>query len=162
MTKYSAPEKLSKNHKIKSFNCGSEQLNEYLKKYAFQNQKKNISNTFVTENNGIVTGYYTLTFGSVSKLDLPIQKQKRLPNYPIPVMIIGRLAVDKKEQGNGLGKSLLKDAILRTIQASEIAGIKAIMVHAKNENAKSFYLKYDFIESSIDDLLLFLPIDFIK
>lgn len=120
--------------------------------------KRKIFNTFVTESNGTVIGYYTLTFGSVSKLDLPVQKQKSLPNYPIPVMIIGRLAVNQKEQGNGIGKSLLKDAILRTLQASEIAGIKAIMVQAKNEDAKSFYLKYDFIESPIDDLLLFLPI----
>lgn len=162
MNKYSAPEKLNKKHKTKSFDCGYEHLNEYLKKYAFQNQKKNISNTFVTEKDNVIAGYYTLTFGSVAKLDLPQQKQQRLPNYPIPVMIIGRLAVDKKEQGNGVGKALLKDAILRTLQASEIADIKAIMVQAKDKAAKDFYLKYDFIESSIDELLLFLPIEFIK
>jgi predicted N-acetyltransferase YhbS len=160
MTNYISPEKLNKNHKIKQFDCGNEQLNDYLKKYAFQNQKKNISNTFVVQKDNKVIGYYTLTFGSVLKEDLPIKRN--LPNYPMPVMILARLAVDKNETEKGIGKGLLKDAVLRTLQASEIAGIKAIMVKAKDEEAKQFYEKFDFITSPIDNLILFLPIEFLK
>jgi predicted N-acetyltransferase YhbS len=162
MSKYQSPEKLNKSHNLKSFDCGNEKLNEYLKKCAFQNQKKNISNTFVTQKDGKVIGYYSLTFSSVDKINLPRLIKRNLPNYQIPVMVLARLAIDKKEQGNGLGKSFLRDAVLRTIQASEIAGIKAIMVQAKDENAKSFYKKFDFVESPADDLILYLPIEFLK
>ena len=157
-----SPEKLNKTHNIRNFDCGSQKLNEYLKKYAFQNQKKNISNTFVAQKGGKVVGYYTLTFGSVDKTNLPSSVKRNLPNYQIPVMVLARLAVDKNEKNKGLGKGMLRDAVLRTIQASEIAGIKAIMVQAKDDNAKSFYKKFDFIESPIDDLILYLPIEFIK
>ena len=162
MNNYKSPEKLTKIHNVKEFNCGNEQLNEYLKKYAFQNQKKNISNTFAAQKNNKVIAYYTLTFGSVVKTDLPTKTKRNLPNYPIPVMILARFAVDQSEQGNGIGKGLLKDAVLRTLQASEIAGIRAIMVQAKDEKAKQFYKKFNFIESPFDDLILYLPIEFIR
>lgn len=162
MSSYISPEKLDKIHNIKKFDCGNEHLNDYLKKYAFQNQKKNISNTFVAQKTNKVVGYYTLTFGSVLKEELPQKTSRNLPSYPIPVMILARLAVDKNEKGNGTGKGLLKDAILRTLQASEIAGIKAIMVKAKNNKAKAFYEKFDFIVSPIDNLILYLPIEFLK
>lgn len=160
MNKYSALEKINEKHKTKSFDCGKKALNDYLIKYAHQNQSKNISNTFVVLRNNLVVGYYTLTFGAVLKESLP--KKNNLPNYPIPVVVLARLAVDKSEQGKGLGKALLKNAILKTIMASEIAGIKAIMVKAKDEEAKSFYQKYDFIESPMDEMILFLPIEVIK
>ena len=162
MSNYVSPEKLNKKHIINQFDCGNEQLNNYLKNYAFQNQKKNISNTFAAQKNDKVVAYYTLTFGSILKDELPRKTNRNLPNYPIPVMILARLAVDKSETGNGLGKGLLKDAILRTLQASEIAGIKAIMVKAKDEKAKAFYEKFDFLVSPIDDLILYLPIEFLK
>jgi len=160
MYNYSKTEKINKKHHIKSFDCGKQELNNYLVKYAHQNQSKNISNTFVVTKNDLVVGYYTLTFGAVLKDDLPVKNN--LPNYPIPVIILARLAVDKSEQGKGLGKALLKNAVLKTIQASEIAGIKAIMVKAKDKEAKVFYQKYDFIESPIDEMILFLPIEVIK
>ena len=162
MSNYISPEKLNKKHNIKQFDCGNEQLNVYLKKYALQNQKKNISNTFVAQNGDKVIGYYTLTFGSVLKEDLPEKTSKNLPSYPVPVIILARLAVDKTERGNGLGRGLLKNAVLRTLQASEIAGLKAIMVKAKDEEAKAFYEKFDFQVSPIDDLTLYLPIEFLK
>jgi predicted N-acetyltransferase YhbS len=160
MNKYVASEKLTKLHQTRQFNCSIQELNEYLVKYAYQNQEKNISKTFVVTKNKMVVGYYTLTFGAVLKENLPVRQN--LPNYPIPVIILARLAVDNKEKGNGLGKALLKNAILKTLQASEIAGIKAIMVRAKDENAKAFYKKYSFIESPIDDFTLFLPIEALK
>jgi predicted N-acetyltransferase YhbS len=162
MSKYSPPEKLNKSHFLKDFDCGNNQLNEYLKKYAFQNQKKNISKTYVTHNNGKVVGYYTLTYGSVEKANLPEAIKRNLPNYPIPVMVLARLAVDKAEKGKGLGKGLLRDAVLKTLLASKIAGIKAIMVKAKDEKAKAFYKKYDFTDSQMDESILFLPVEFLK
>lgn len=160
MSKYSQPEKINDKHKTQSFDCGKKGLNDYLTQYARQNQTKNISNTFVVTKNSLVVGYYTLTFGAVLKENLP--KKNNLPNYPIPVVVLARLAVDKSECGNGLGKALLKNAILKTIMASEIAGIKAIMVKAKDEEAKAFYKKYDFIESPMDKMILFLPIEAVK
>lgn len=162
MNKYTSPEKLNKSHNTKQFDCGNEQLNEYLKKYALQNQKKNISNTFIALKNDKIVGYYTLTFGSVAKKELPGKTKRNLPNYPIPVMILARLAVDKNEQKSSIGKGLLKDAFLRTIQASEIGGIKAIMVIAKDDKAKAYYQKYNFIESPVGALILYLPIEFLK
>jgi len=160
MNKYGFPEKLTKTHKIKQFDCGTEELNAYLKKYAHQNQEKNISNTFVVTKSDAVVGYYTLTFGAVRKENLP--PKGNLPNYPIPVMILARLAVAESEKSKGLGKALLKNAILKTLQASEIAGIKAIMVKSKNSVSKSFYQKYSFLESPIDEYTLFLPIESLK
>jgi hypothetical protein len=160
MKDYNQPEKLAKSHKTKEFDCSNHDLNEYLIKYAYQNQEKNISKTFVVTKNNLVVGYYTLTFGAVLKEKLPINQN--LPNYPIPVMVLARLAVNNNEKNKGLGKALLKNAILKTLQASEIGGIKAILVKAKDENAKAFYKKYSFIESPIDEFTLFLPLEALK
>lgn len=162
MSEFSQVERLSKKHKLKDFDCSNSPLNEYLKKYAMQNQNKNISNTFVVIKDEKVVGYYTLVFGAVCKSQLPNDLNQHLPNYQIPVMILARFAVDTKEQGQGLGKALLKNAILKTIQASEIAGINAIMVDAKNKKVKSFYENYGFVESNIAELNLFLPINNLK
>ena len=159
MTDFGEIQLLAKNNNLKKFDCGNCFLNDYLKKYALQNQSKNISKTFVVKNDGVVVAYYTLTFGAVEKAQLPTNLNKRLPNYPIPVMILARFAVDKIYQGKGLGKALLKNAILKTVQASEIAGVKAIMVDAKDEKVKKFYKFYGFQESNIDDLNLFLSIE---
>jgi hypothetical protein len=162
MSEFSEAEKLNKSHFIKDFDCGNNALNDYLKKYALQNQNKNISNTFVVKKDSIVIGYYTLTFGGVTKNCLPDSLNKHLPNYQIPVMILARFAVELKEQGKGLGKALLKNAILKTLLASEIAGIKAIMVNAKDKKNKIFYKSYGFQESNIDELNLFLSIESLK
>jgi predicted N-acetyltransferase YhbS len=98
----------------------------------------------------------------VEKANLPEAIKRNLPNYPIPVMVLARLAVDKAEKGKGLGKGLLRDAVLKTLLASKIAGIKAIMVKAKDEKAKAFYKKYDFTDSQMDESILFLPVEFLK
>lgn len=162
MNEFGEVEKLEKSHKVKQFNCGNNYLNDYLIKYALQNQKKHISNTFVVKKHNVVVGYYTLTFGSIEKTILPNSLNKQLPNYQIPVIILARFAVDTNEQGKGLGKALLKNAILKTLQASDIAGIKAIMVDAKDAKAKEFYETYGFVASDINDLNLFLAIEELK
>lgn len=143
---YKKPVLLTKEHDVGCFDCGTEPLNVYLKKYALQNQRKNAGRTFVvtsTENNKVI-GYYTLVTGSVAAEIAPEKLKKGLGNYPIPVVLIARLAIDNYYQGKGLGKNLLRDAFLRILQASENIGIRAITVKAKDMKAVVFYTKYNF------------------
>lgn len=157
-----SPMPLSREHDRVSFDCGVEPLNEYLRKYAWQNQHKNSSRTYVATRGTRIVGYYTLAFGSVSAEETPEDVSQGLGKYPIPIVLLARLAIDKGEKGNGLGKGLLKDAFLRTLQASEIAGLRAILVHAKDDTAKTFYEKFGFQSSPIDEHHLFLKISDIQ
>lgn len=152
------PVLLTKDHDRNSFDCGVPALNDYLKKYALQNQKKNAARTYVATRGNRIIGYYSLAYGSVSFDDTPHSVRSGLPRDPIPVILLARLAVDSTEHGRGLGAGLLKDALLRTIQASEIAGLRAMLVHAKDDAAKRFYEKYGFEPSSIDAYHLYLKL----
>jgi GNAT superfamily N-acetyltransferase len=153
---------LTASHDRRSFDCGNEPLNVYLKQYALQNQKKGIVRNYVTCRGARIVGYYSLAFGSVSQSDAPPELTKGIGKYPVPVMILARLAVDRRETARGLGKALLKDAVLRTLQAADIAGLKAIFVQAKEEAARQFYEKHGFIGSPHDPLYLFFPIDVLR
>jgi len=157
-----APELLTEEHDVSHFGCGKPPLNQYLKKYALVNQENEISRTYVAARDNRVVGYYTLTFGSVSHDEATAKIRAELPQYPIPIILLARLAVDQKEAGKGPGKGLLKDALLRTVQAADIAGLRAMLTHAKDEEAKKFYLKYGFEESPIQDLTLMLSIKYIR
>jgi GNAT superfamily N-acetyltransferase len=159
---YRLPELLTEQHDISRFGCGKPALNQYLKKYALINQQNEISRSYVTTRDDRVVGYYTLTFGSISHEDATNKKNEALPQYPIPVMLLARLAVDQKETGKGLGKGLLKDAMLRTIQAADIGGLRAMLTHAKDDAAKQFYQKYGFEESPVHPLTLMLSIKDIR
>jgi GNAT superfamily N-acetyltransferase len=150
------PTLLTKDHDRNSFDCGVAALNDYLKKYALQNQKKHAARTYVATRGNRIVGYYTLAYGSVSLEEAPQIVKAGLPRHPIPVILLARLAVGSSEQGHGLGAALLKDALLRTIQAAEIAGLRAILVHAKDDAAKRFYEKFGFEPSPIDVYHLFL------
>jgi len=150
------PVLLTKDHDRNAFDCGVPALNEYLKKYALQNQKKHAARTYVATRANRIVGYYSLAYGSVSLEEAPQTVKSGLPRHPIPVILLARLAVDSAEQGSGLGAALLKDALLRTIQAAEIAGLRAILVHAKEDPAKRFYEKFGFEPSPIDAYHLFL------
>ena len=145
-----------------SFDCGVSALNIYLKQYALQNQKKDIVRNYVVTREKRVVGYYSLAYGSVSRSDMPLELSKGLPDYPVPIILLARLAIDLTEKGQGLGAALLKDAMLRTLQASEIAGLRALFVHAKDEGASQFYQKYAFIPSPANQLHLFLPLTTLK
>lgn len=151
-----APVLLTKDHDRNSFDCGVPALNNYLKKYALQNQKKHAARTYVATRGNQIVGYYSLAYGSVSLEEAPQSVKSGLPRYPIPVILLARLAVDSTEQGRGLGIALLKDALLRTIQAAEIAGLRAMLVHAKDDSAKRLYEKFGFESSPIDAYHLFL------
>jgi uncharacterized protein (DUF1778 family)/GNAT superfamily N-acetyltransferase len=142
---------LDQDHDVEFFDCGEEALDDYLAKYAYINNKHGSSRTYVTCKDDRVVGYYTLTVGSVSHEESPVRISKGQPRYPIPVIILARLAVDNTEKGKGLGKALLRDSILKAIQGSDIVGGRAILVHAKNVAAKEFYMKYGFEPSPVDE-----------
>jgi len=103
-----------------------------------------------------VVGYYTLAAGSVRREDTPPRVAKGLGQYPVPIIVFARLAVDRGEQGKGLGAALLKDAILRAAQAADIVGCRAVLVHAKDKSAQAFYRKFGFEASPVDELHLYL------
>jgi GNAT superfamily N-acetyltransferase len=150
------PALLTKDHDRNSFDCDVPALDEYLKLYALQNQKKHSARTYVATRGNRIVGYYTLAYGSVSLEEAPQSVKSGRPRHPIPVILLARLAVDSNEQGGGLGAALLKDALLRTIQAAEIAGLRAMIVHAKDDSARRFYEKFGFEPSPIDAYHLFL------
>jgi len=159
-SEFTAVGPLDEGHDRTSFDCGMPALNLYLRNYALHNQKKAIVRNYVTTRVGskVVVAYYSLVYAALDQKRLPAKLVKGLGKYDIPVMLLARLAVDLDEQGKGLGKALLKDAILRTIQAAEIAGLKLLLVHAKDEAATDFYRKHGF-ETVVDNpLKLFLPV----
>lgn len=151
------PEKLTNNHNIEDFCSGVEVLDDWLKKRALQNEGTDASRTYVVCVGNTVVGYYALAVGSVSHKDAISKVRRNMPN-PIPVMVLGRLAIDKNWQRKGIGKALLRNAVERTLQASEIAGIKAILVHAISEEAKIFYEQYGFKPSPVDPMTLMVTI----
>lgn len=156
------PTLLTSNHEFEYFDCGIPALNNYLMKFALLNNNNHSARTYVSTRDNIVVGYYSLAYGTVSHEEATARVKKGLAKHPIPTMLLARLAVDKKEQGKGLGKSILKDALLRTIQAADIAGLRAIIVHAKDEMAEDFYKKFGFEESPIDPFHLLLHIKDIR
>jgi GNAT superfamily N-acetyltransferase len=147
-------------HDRTPFDCGVPALNLYLRNYALQNQKKGIVRNYVSTrtDSTVVVAYYSLVYATLDQKRLPAQLVKGHGKYDIPVMLLARLAVDHREQGKGLGKALLKDAILRTMQAAEIAGLKLLLVHAKDEAAAGFYCKHGFERVLDDPMKLFLPV----
>ena len=147
---------LKKEHIIEPFDCSVDALNVFLKKYALQSQASNTSRTYVLLEEGSVIGYYSLAYGSVSPQDVTERIRRGTGNYHLPVILIARFAIDQRFQGKGFGKALLKDALIRCSHASEIAGLRAVVVNAKDEKAKSFYEKFGFEASPFDEFHLFL------
>jgi len=162
MAEFSPIALLESVHDRSQFDCGTLPLNVYLKRYALQNQKKGIVRNYVVCRGVRVVGYYSLAYGSVAQTDAPPALTKGIGKYPVPVMILARLAVDLREKGQGLGNALLKNAVLRTLQAADIAGLKAIFVQAKESDAMQFYEKHGFISSPHDPLHLFFPLDSLR
>ena len=154
--------KLSGDDEIDSFDCGQDDLNRFLKRFALANQAANAAQTYVSCRAKRVVGYYSLAVGSVQHEDSPTRAVKGMARHPVPVMILARLAVDRSSQGTGLGKALLKDALLRTAQAADIAGIRALVVHAKDQDARRWYEQFDFEPSPTDPLHLFLLLKDLK
>ena len=149
-------EKLTKQHSVDDFDCGEEALNRFLSRFALPNQQASASQTYIGLTDVIIVGFYTLVVGEVAYDDAPERLKKGLARHPVPLMLIARLAVSQVWQGKGIGAGLLKDAMLRTTQAAEIGGIRALAAHAKNDAACAFYEHFGFIPSPTDPLHLFV------
>jgi uncharacterized protein (DUF1778 family)/GNAT superfamily N-acetyltransferase len=129
---------------VSAIDCGNEALNKFIKVHALHNQRASISRTYAAVVDGAVVGYHTLVVGSVVHGEPPERLKKGLPRHPVPVVILARLAVDQSWQGKGLGAELVSDAIHRVMQAADIAGVRAMLVHAKDGTARDFYAHLGF------------------
>ena len=156
MTQGRRIEKLQRSHPVESFDCGSPELNRFLHRFAWINQQAGTSQTYVGLVNATVIGFYSLAVGELRHEDASDRLTKGIARHPIPIMLLARLAVASGWQGRGVGAALLRDALQRTLQAADIAGIRAIAVHAKDETAQGFYTHFDFVPSPTDPLHLFL------
>ena len=148
-------EKLARRHSVETFDCGAVSLNRFLISHALQNQMAHASQTYVCANGETVIGYATLAAGSVDIGDAPQRMRKGLARHPVPVIVLARLAVDVRWHGKGVGASLLKDMALRTLQAADIAGVRAFVIHAKDEAALRYYKQFGFEDGFPDPLHLF-------
>lgn len=156
-------EPIQKHHQRTAFDCGKPDLNEYLSRFARQNDVKNIARTFVAvDDDGVVKGYYSLCSSQVEFEELPDSLSTSLPEYPVPAALIARLAVDRNSSGQGLGAKLLIDALQRVLAASTEMAVKVVIVDAKDDEARSFYEHYGFIALPGQEYKLFLPIETIQ
>lgn len=153
-------EPLGRHHDRNGFSCGEPALDEYLRQRASQDTKRRVAQVFVAlgSSESEIAGYYTLSAAAFRRDDLPPKLAKRLPHYPIPAAVLGRLAVSSNHQGRGLGEHLLTDALHRVIAASNALAINAVIVDAKNEAVKAFYQRYGFQPFPKQPMRLFLPL----
>ncbi|BDI29041.1 N-acetyltransferase GCN5 [Capsulimonas corticalis] len=151
-----SPALLAKSHEIAGFDCGKSPLNDFLRKYALQNQASGGARTYVIARGKRVIGYYSLAPASVAPEAAPDRVTKGQGRYPVPVILMARFAVDQNEQGKGLGKALLRDALRRALYGAEAIGGRAFLVHAKDEEARTFYQKFGMEASPTNSLHLFL------
>ncbi|MFA6157966.1 GNAT family N-acetyltransferase [Mesorhizobium sp.] len=157
----SAPEPLTAFHEVESFASGVDSLDQWLKRRALKNQATGASRTFVAGENGRVVAYYALASSAISMDAAPSRFRRNMPE-PIPVVVLGRLAVDQSQQGRGLGRALIRDAGQRVIQAADTIGIRGIVVHALSTDAKAFYTRIGFEPSSLDPMMLLVTLDDLK
>lgn len=155
-------EKLQQTHEIDAFDCGQDSLNQYLKRYALINQRADEAQTYVGICGEAIIGYYTLAVGHVAYEDASERLIKGLSRNAVPVMLLARLATHLDWQGKGVGAGLLRDAMQRTLQAADIAGLRAFIVHAKDDKAKAFYEHFNFLPSPTDPYHLYLLVKDIR
>lgn len=152
-------EKLAARHNVRDFKCGKNPLDLFIRRNALRNQGSDSTQTYVVHLENAVLGYYSLAFGSVRLDESPVSIQATMPpHYPVPVMLFARFAVDKKMQGRGIGRALLKDAFLRTVEASEIGGLAAILVDAIDDKIVAFYQSYGFRRCPVGERRLMVSI----
>lgn len=151
------PEPLSPDHDLSGFSCGRPELDAWLRQRAGKAEGAS-ARTYVLCEGKVVFGYYCLAAGAIARESVPGRLRRNMPD-PLPVMIVGRLAVDRSRQRRGLGKALLKDALLRIAQAAAIVGLRAVVVHAIDSEAEAFYRQFGFIEYPTTSRVMFLPIE---
>ncbi len=152
-----APEHLQAHHDFAGFDCGEPELNDWLRLQGLKNEASGASRTYVICAERRVVGYYALATGAIARAAATGKVRRQMPD-PLPVMIIGRLAVDTRHQGHGLGYGLLRDALLRTLQVAEQTGIRAVLLHAMTAEEKRFYQRAGFQESPIDPMAMMITI----
>lgn len=152
----SAPIPYLAEHDVTGFSCGEISLDHWIRSTAARNESNDASRTFVVCDGPAVVAYYALAAGSIDRTFVPKSLQRNMPN-PLPVVVLGRLAVDSRYQDRGLGSGLLKDAMIRAALTSRTIGVKGILVHAISEDARQWYLKRWFLESPLDPMTLLLP-----
>jgi len=155
------PAPITADHELADFDSGEPSLNEWLKKRAFKNHASGASRCFVLCIGVDVIGYYSLSAGAISHEAAPKTMRRNMPN-PLPVLLLGRLAVDKRYHNQGIGQALLRDAMLRAVNVAGDAGVFALLVHALFDQAKQFYLSRGFVESPLQPMTLFMTIETIR
>ncbi|MBS0271788.1 MAG: GNAT family N-acetyltransferase [Proteobacteria bacterium] len=155
------PELLKVEHNIQDFDCGHEDLNHWLKHRALKNQHADASRTYVVTTQNNVMAYYSLATGGILHASASGKVRRNMPD-PLPVMILGRLAVDQRYHNQGMGRGLLRDAALRSIHVASVVGVRALVVHAISEEAKNFYSKFGFKVSPIDPMMLMVTVKELK
>jgi predicted N-acetyltransferase YhbS len=156
--KLSTPEPLTAAHDVSAFDCGTLPLNDWLKKKALANQAAGASRTYVACQARTVAGYYALAAGSVARADATGPLRRHMPDL-IPMMVLGRLAIDASAKGQGLGAALLRDAVLRVLQAANIVGIRGVLVDAIDDTARAFYERFGFRPSTAFPLKLMITVE---
>ena len=154
----SKPEPLQPQHQLEDFDCGKPALNDWLHRHARQAQDSGSAKTFVVTDTGRVAGYFSLTVGQIDTLEAPELIRKGMGQYPIPVVILARVAVAQHDLGRGIGVGLLQDAIRRTTLIAEHAGIRAMLTHPIDEDATRFYTRFGFVASPLREQQLLLPL----
>ena len=152
----SGPVPLAAGHQLEGFDCGKASLNEWLLRHARQAQGSGSAKTFVVADEGRVAGYFSLTVGQVDTLNALERIRKGMGQYPLPVVILARMAVSSQDQGRGIGFGMLQDAIKRTLLIAEQAGIRAMLTHPIDEEAARFYARFGFIASPLREQQLLL------
>lgn len=155
-------EKLHRTHTVENFACGQAELDRFLIRHALQAQQANSSQTYVATNENEVVGFYTIVAGEVQHAEAPERVVKGMPRHPIPLLVLARLAVHTKAQGQGVGAGLLLDALGRTLQVADVIGVRALAVHAKDDRAIAIYRHFGFTPSTTDARHLFMIIKDIR
>lgn len=155
------PEPLAEHHDLTGFNSGTDSLDEWLIRRARANQAAGASRTFVVCDEGRVIGYYALASGAISSNDATGRTRRNMPD-PIPVVVLGRLAIARPYQGRQLGRALVRDAAKRVLAAGDEIGIRAVVVHAINDDARNFYLALGFLPSPTNEMTLMIPLSDLK
>lgn len=153
-----APRPLADEHDFSHFECGKADLDGWLHRHARRSEGRT-ARTYVVAEGGRVLGYYCLAAGAVARDSLPTNRLRANAPEQVPVVIVGRLAVDRREQGRGIGEGILKDALIRAVETSRTIGVRAILVHAIDDEAAAFYRRYGFVESHVAPGTLVLPIE---
>ena len=149
-------EKLTQYHNVASFHSTNATLDTWLTRFAWTNQKAETAKTYVAHRGSVVVGYHALVAGSMQKIEVPTRIAKGIANHPVGVILLARLAVDRSEQGKGVGGALLRDALGRIAQAADVVGVRAVLVHAIDDPARRFYLHHGFDPSPMDPMQLMM------